>query len=334
MSLQPLDWMRSIKAKLGLLIVGSIVVSVTVVIYGWRTGIRPRFLILVTGVIVLALIQFLAHGMTKPLREMAAATSKMAGGDYRVRVTASSRDEVGELARAFNSMAAELGAVDAQRRALIANVSHELRTPLAGVQARLENMLDGIEPADTATLERALRSVERLGRLVEQLLDLSRLEAGGVPLQHDRIAVRELLDAVSDEAQPAAAAVTIRVEVAGEPMVDADADRLHQVLANLVENAVRHSPPSGAVTLGAERLAAAVRLTVTDDGPGIPAAAVTTVFERFTQVDGRERGGAGLGLAIARGIVELHGGTIRAEPVQPTGCRMVVELPVLPGGAR
>lgn len=334
MNLRPLDRIRSIKAKLGLLIIGSTAVSVAVVIYGWRTGVRPRFLLLLTGVIVLALVQFLAHGMTKPLREMAAAAPAMARGNYAARVTATSRDEVGELARAFNSMAADLAAVDEQRRALIANVSHELRTPLAGVRARLENMVDGVEPADTATLERALSSVERLARLVEQLLDLSRLEAGSVPLQRDRVAVRDLLDAVAGEAGLVAPDVTIRVDSAGDPFIEADADRLHQVLANLVENAVRHSPPGGTVTLAASGGPGGVRLSVTDSGPGIPDDRAALVFQRFTQLGDHRDGGAGLGLAIAHGIVELHGGSIRAEHVVPSGCRMVVDLPTPHGGMR
>ena len=131
----------------------------------------------------LAMAQFLARGMTSPLREMAAAASAMARGDYGRRVRATSHDEVGELARAFNAMAAELADVDRMRRDLVANVSHELRTPIGALQALLENLVDGVEPVDPAALRTALGQTERLGRLVSQLLDLSRLESGALALR-------------------------------------------------------------------------------------------------------------------------------------------------------
>lgn len=327
MNLRPLDKIRSIKVKLGIVIIASMVASVIVVVYGWWTDIKPRFLIVFTSLVALAVIQFLAHGMTKPLRQMAAAAPRMARGDYSVRVTATSRDEVGELARAFNSMAADLAEVDEHRRALIANVSHELRTPLAGVQARLENMVDGIEPADTATLERALRSVQRLSRLVDQLLDLSRLEGGDVPMRRQAVPARELVEAVVDEAELADPAARFDVRIDADPVVHGDPDRIHQVLANLVENAVRHSPAGAVVTIAASASDAGVRLDVSDCGPGIPPDVGQRVFERFSQFGGNDRRGAGLGLAIARWIVDLHGGSIWAEPAMPTGCRMVVEIP-------
>src|SRR5215213_3194147 len=123
--------------------------------------------------------------MTSPLREMAAAASAMARGDYGRRVRATSRDEVGELARAFNAMAAELSDADRMRRELVANVSHELRTPLGALQALLENLADGVEPPDPAALRTALAQTERLGRLVAQLLDLSRLESGTLPAERN-----------------------------------------------------------------------------------------------------------------------------------------------------
>ena len=142
----------------------------------------------------LLVVQLLARGMTSPLREMAAAASAMARGDHAVRVRATSRDEVGELARAFNTMAAELADVDRQRRELVANVSHELRTPIGALQALLENLADGVEPPDPATLRVALAQTERLGRLVAQLLDLSRMESGALPLRPVAFAVRPLLE--------------------------------------------------------------------------------------------------------------------------------------------
>jgi nitrogen fixation/metabolism regulation signal transduction histidine kinase len=199
----------------------------------------------------LAMVQFLARGMTSPLREMAAAARAMAGGDHNRRVTASSRDEVGELARAFNAMAAVLAEVDRLRRDLVANVSHELRTPISALQAELENLVDGIEPPDPQTLRTMLRQAERLGGLIAQLLDLSRLESGAVPLQRRVFDVGALLEDAAAEARLAASGVA--VAVAAEPglAVDGDPERVHQVVANLLENAVRYSPPGGAVEVHA-----------------------------------------------------------------------------------
>ncbi len=230
--MRPLDRLGSIKVKLGVVIVVSAVVSIVIVLWGWKTGIRPRFLIVITGVVALGVIQVLAHGMTKPLREMAAATGRIAEGDFDVRVTATSRDEVGDLARAFNLMVERSAAVDIQRRGLIANVSHELRTPLAAVRARLENIVDGIEPADAERMAAMLRSVERLGRLVEQLLDVSRLESGE-PLSIESFAVAEVIDAVVEEARMAEPVPDLVVDVRGDPHVDGDPERIYQVLANL-----------------------------------------------------------------------------------------------------
>jgi signal transduction histidine kinase len=176
--------------------------------------------------------------------------------------------------------------------------------------------------------------VERLGHLVEQLLDLSKLESGAVPLERSEIPARALLIRVADETRPHAEAQHVRVAVSSSPeglVLDVDVRRMHQVLTNLVANAIRHSPPQTDVRLHASAAEPhRARIEVTDDGPGIPADEVERVFERFYRSDrarSADGGGAGLGLAIARWIVELHGGTIRADPEWGTGCRMVVELP-------
>jgi signal transduction histidine kinase len=279
------------------------------------------------------MVQFLAHGMTYPLREMASAARAMAGGDYARRVTATSRDEVGELARAFNEMSRQLGEVDRFRRDLVANASHELRTPLGALRARLENIADGVEPADPTAIADALSQVERLGVLVEQLLDLSKLESGAAPLELTEVRAGELLDDAAAEWSEHASARGVRIELdAGPPdlVLRVDSDRMRQVLANLVANAIRHSPDAGRVRLTARPDGGTNRLEVTDEGPGIPPDELERVFERFYRSDrarSADVGGAGLGLAIARWIVELHGGTIRAAPAHPTGCRIVVELP-------
>ena len=331
--MRPLDRIPSIKRKLGVAIVAAVAVSSLVSTAGDPLGVPLLLRPVIAGAIALAMVQVLARGMTSPLREMAAAARAMARGEHGRRVTATSRDEVGELARAFNAMAADLEEVDRIRRDLVANVSHELRTPITALQAGLENLVDGVEAADPAAFRTMLRQVERLGRLVTQLLDLSRLESGTVPLQRRPFDVRRLLDEAADECRLHAPATRVEVSVEPEGLtVDGDPERVHQVVANLLENAVRHSPPGAAVEVRAAggKGSGTVRLEVADAGPGIPEAEAGRVFERFYRADAARTstgGGAGLGLAIAHWIVDLHGGTIRPERREPRGCRMVVELP-------
>ena len=276
-------------------------------------------------------VRFLARGMTSPLREMAEAAQAMAKGDYSVRVAATSRDEVGRLARTFNQMATELAETDRVRRDLVANVSHELRTPLTALQAILENLVDGVAEADPETLGTMLAQVERLGRLVTQLLDLSRLEAGTLPLDRQDFEVEPLLAHAVREQKLHAPGVEIdMVMEGGDIAADGDPERVHQVVANLLENAVRHSPAGGAVQVRARRTDDRVIIEVIDEGPGIPEHEASRVFERFYRADSAAAssdGGAGLGLAIARWIVDLHGGEIHPESCDPHGCRMVVTLP-------
>jgi signal transduction histidine kinase len=329
--MRPLDRIGSIKLKLGSLIVAAVAVTLAVNELGVRWNVKPATRAVVAAAIALAMVQVLARGMTSPLREMAAAARAMARGEHGRRVTATSRDEVGELARAFNAMSADLEEVDRQRRDLVANVSHELRTPISALQAVLENIVDGVEPADPDTLRTMLKQVERLGRLVAQLLDLSRLESGSAPLQRRRFVVLDVLEDAAGEARLAAPATPVTVTVDPPSLaVDADPERVHQVVANLLENAVRHSPPDRPVAVRAAAAGAGVVIEVDDDGPGIPDADRERVFERFYRADAARTsadGGAGLGLAIARWIVDLHGGSIRPERRTPTGCRMVVTLP-------
>ncbi len=228
-------------------------------------------------------------------------------------------------------MAAELEATDRMRRDLVANVSHELRTPITALQARLENLVDGVEAPDPDTLDTMLAQVERLGRLVTQLLDLSRLESGAVPLDRQEFAIEPVLVHAVRESRLHAPDVEMTVQVEPTSLAaDGDPERVHQVVANLLENAVRHSPEGGAVRVRAQRGERGVRIEVLDDGPGIPDDEATRVFERFYRSDSARAtkdGGAGLGLAIAQWIVELHGGEIHPERREPHGCRMVVTIP-------
>jgi signal transduction histidine kinase len=331
---RPLDPMRSIKAKLSLAL--GLAGGVGLLIFWWSLDwIRVELSWFAVAVALgLVTLQVMAHGATVPLREMTVAAKAMARGDYSRRVRATSRDEVGELAAAFNQMAADLAAADRQRRELIANVSHELRTPITALRGLLENVVDGVSSAEPETMRTALSQTERLGRLVAELLDLSRLDAGVVPLARTPIDVRDFLDDVVKEARVNAdgAGQDVRFEVATPRIrITGDRERLHQVFANLLDNAARHSPAGGTVRVRAERRDDHVRIAVSDEGDGIPAADRHRVFERFTRGDRAVDGGTGLGLAIAHWVVQLHHGTIAvADSADCAGCHIHVTLPLQP----
>lgn len=329
--IRPLDFVPWIKLKLGLVLVVSGFASLLVFWHG--IGWIPPATSLTAIAAALLTSQVLAHGMTRPLREMTAAARAMAQGDYTRRVRATSRDEVGQLAVAFNHMATDLAAADRQRRELIANVSHELRTPIFALQAVLENMVDGVEVPDAATLHTALAQTERLGRLVTELLDLSRIEDGAVALDRQSFDIEAFLKGAVREAEVNANAAGRRVRFvtsACDGDAFADAERLHQVVANLLDNAARHSPVDGVITATAEYLDGVLVIEVLDEGPGIPLPERERVFERFTRGgDGlgrKDSSGTGLGLAIAQWIVELHGGSIAV--MDGAGCCIQVRVPV------
>ncbi|MBT0995440.1 HAMP domain-containing histidine kinase [Cellulomonas sp. DKR-3] len=334
--LRPLDRFRSIKIKLGVLVAATVTMASFITWLGLSYKLGPSRTFPLAIIISLVLTQILARGMTSPLREMTFAARRMAGGDYSLRVRATSNDEVGQLAEAFNTMSDDLEQSDAFRRELIANVSHELRTPVTALQAQLENVVDGVTDPDPATMEAALAQTERLGRLVAYLLDLSRLEAGDVPLEVTQIRLADFLQEAAEGAMLVGAAKRLRFPVVVEPpdlTVPGDPERLHQVVANLLHNAVRHSPDDDEVRLEASRVGPDVRIDVVDHGPGIRPEQRAHVFERFVRgntpaTTGQvSTGGTGLGLAIVRWAVELHGGRIEVADV-PEGCTMRVTLPL------
>jgi signal transduction histidine kinase len=329
---RPLDPLRSIKLKISILLLGS---GAAGIVYLWQEyrWLPPLSTTLIALAIVLLTAQVLAHGMTRPLREMTAAAIAMARGDYTRRVRATSKDEVGTLAAAFNRMAADLAAADQQRRELIANVSHELRTPIAALQAVLENVVDGVAEPDPATLRTALAQTERLGTLVTELLDLSRIDAGALTLAPEVVALAPMLDEAVAEARVAAQVagrhVGFRLDVQPPQLtVRADRGRLHQVVVNLLDNAARHAPPGTDVHVVGRREGGELVLEVRDEGPGIPPEERDRVFHRFTRGERAVGGGTGLGLAIARWVVELHGGRIAVvDTPAGAGCRIRVSLP-------
>ncbi len=304
--------------------------------FWWQLGAAGA----IAAAIALGMARWLARGMTQPLRDMAAAARKMASGDYGQRVDTASRDEVGQLARAFNRMTAELAGVEQQRRELVANVSHELKTPISALRAHLENLLDGVERPDPDTLQVMLAQSERLSRLVEQLLDLSRLESGDVPLDLHELHLTAVVEDVLSEIEVARARGRVSVEnrvPQDLPPALADRERIHQVLFNLLDNAVRFTPPGGRVTVSAQAAGTTVRVRVEDTGVGIPPEHLPRLFERFYRADAaraRGDGGTGIGLAICRSVVEAHGGRIWAESEPGRGSVFTFELPAAAGAGR
>ena len=348
--LRPLDPYRSVKAALGALVIVSVVITTLLALFAVNSATELRVITIISIIASLLITQFVAQSLTAPLDELTDAARAMADGDYSRRVRGDRRDEFGELAETFNLMAADLEAVDQHRKELVANVSHELRTPIAALRAVLENVVDGVSDADPETMRTALQQTDRLGRLVAHLLDLSRLDNGVVPLHARRFEVWPYLAGVLKEANMSKGQGHSRTDVhlhldvsPPELTAYADAERLHQVVANLIDNAVKHSPPHGRVTVRARTGTneESLEVEVLDEGPGIPESERARVFERFNRTKSSEAssrragggagggdGGTGLGLAIARWAVDLHGGWIRVAE-SPRGCRIQVTLPGL-----
>jgi signal transduction histidine kinase len=266
--------------------------------------------------------------MAAPIGDVMEAADRVAGGDYRARVEARGPGEVRRLARSFNQMAERLEANEAQRRNLLADVAHELRTPLSVIRGNVEGMLDGLYPADEAHLGPVLEETAVMARLLDDLQTLSTAEAGVLRLDRERVdpgvLVQDAVAAFRARADHAGVALAWRA-APGVPELDADPLRVGEVLANLLSNAVRHTPRGGSVTVAVEPSGAQVAVSVSDSGAGIAAADLPHVFDRF--VKSTDSGGAGLGLAIAKSLVEAHGGTITAASQPGRGTTMRFLLP-------
>ena len=266
--------------------------------------------------------------MAAPIGDVMEAADRVAGGDSAARVEPRGPGEVRRLARSFNQMAERLEANEARRRGLLADVAHELRTPLAVIRGNVEGMLDGLYPADEAHLAPVLEETAMMSRLLDDLQTLSTAEAGVLRLHRERVDPVALAeDAVAAfRVRADAAGVTLdRRAAPGLPELDVDPMRIGEVLANLLENALRHTPRGGSVVVAVAPSAAGVSLTVSDTGTGIDARDLPHVFGRF--VKSADSGGAGLGLAIAKSLVEAHGGQITARSSPSGGTTMQVVLP-------
>jgi len=309
--------------------------------------IAKRFLLVgfVTLIISIILALLIARSIAKPLQRMTAATEEIARGNYDQTLDITSPDEVGRLAASFNTMSREVKASRQAQRDFVANVSHELKTPLTSIQGFSQAILDGTAD-DERSRHRAMEIISneanRMARLVDELLDLARMESGQIKMQQESVDLAEVLKACVEKfaLQAKEGNKELILDAPALPLISGDKDRLAQVFTNLLANALKHTPPNGKVTIKAEKGTQkqkevvpipTVEISVTDTGSGIPPEDLAHIFERFYQVDksraGKDRG-MGLGLTIAKQIVEAHRGTISVESVRDLGTRFTISLPV------
>ena len=286
-------------------------------------------------VAALAASVFTTRRILQPIQAMMRASQRISAGDYHSRIEPPSQDELGALAESFNQMADALDRTEHRRLDLIADVAHELRTPLAGIKSTLEGLVDGVIPSEPDAILGLQNEVNRMQRLVRDLEELSRAEAGQIRLELKLVDMAELIGIVADrlrlQFEDKGVALCFDV-VPNLPRVHADANRMTQVLLNLLGNALQYTPPDGTVTARAWYDQAKVYVAIQDTGIGIAAENLAHIFERFYRVDksrSRAGGGSGIGLTIAKYLVEAHGGEIcAASPGLDQGSTFTIELPL------
>jgi len=292
------------------------------------------------GALGVLLVSILSRRLLSPITTLGEVAQHLGSGDFSKRAPTEGAGELRQLSLTFNSMAANLEDAERQRRNLVADVAHELRTPVSNIQGYLEALKDGLLQPDEATIATIHGQVIHLGHLVEDLRLLAQAEAGALQLNRTPGRMQDVLQVCVEAVRPRAEAkgITLNLEAVDlMPMVEMDGTRISQVVNNLLENAIIHTPDGGSITVsvgysgptGSEM----VRVAVADSGPGIQSEDLARVFDRFFRADpsrARATGGVGLGLTIAKQLVGVHGGTIHVESIVPTGARFVFELPVAP----
>ncbi len=303
---------------------------------GFLDELRRFFLqvALVGGILSLVFGFLLSRSLTAPLNRLAQAARAIGARDLSYRVPEEGTEEIREVARAFNEMAEGLERAERLRRNLLADVAHELRTPLTVLQGSLRAILDDVYALDKEEVARLYEQTRTLHRLVDDLHQLAQAEARQLPLNRRPLDLAGLVQEVTGLFAPLAEdrGVDLQVELASAPLwVDGDRERLAQVLHNLLNNALRHTPPGGRIWVRARPQGDSICLEVADTGEGIPAEDLPYIFERFYRTDrarSRDEGGAGLGLAIVRALVEAHGGRVEAHSPGPgQGATFRVFLP-------
>ena len=282
--------------------------------------------------VILSLL--LAYTFTRPLREMTTATQEMAAGKLGQQVPVRSQDEIGQLAKSFNRMSQDLSDATQLRKQMTADIAHDLRSPLTVITGYLESMTDGVLKPTPERLNLIHTEAIHLQRLVEDLRTLSLADAGELSMTRLAQSIQPLLEQAAAIYGHLAEQKRITLQVEAEPnlpILQIDPDRIMQVLGNLVSNALRHTPEGGQITLSASRIASTLRVTVRDTGEGIPPDDLAHVFDRFYRGDSARstsKGESGLGLAIARSIVKMHGGHISAESEPGKGAAFHIDLEI------
>ncbi len=270
---------------------------------------------------------------SEPILALFKASGRVAEGDYDISIEERGPRDVRALVRAFNSMAARLKTSDEQRRSLLADVTHELRTPLTVIRGNIEGILDGVYEADEAHLQSILEEVNILSRLVDDLRTLALAESGALQLHKEATDLTALIKDVAEafRSQADELGVVLRVDVSPAlGMMHLDAERMHQVISNLVVNALHYTPSGGAIDLSCHLASKGdgdprVLIVVEDNGPGIKPEDLPHVFERYYKAS--DSGGMGLGLAIVKNIVEAHGGQVGVESTEGQGTKFTISLP-------
>lgn len=289
---------------------------------------------IIAGVVGIILVLLLSRRMLGSIGNLTSTARSLGEGDLSSRATVRGNDEVAELGHAFNNMADALQESERQRRSMVADVAHELRTPLTNIQGHIEAMQDGLMQPDAANLGAVHQQTVHLNHLVSDLRLLAETEASELSLDMEPTSIAELVAETTASFRPGAEAASVQLTTDVDdalPMVRVDRIRIRQALGNLLDNAVRHTPAGGAVTVSAQRHEAGIRVAVADTGPGVPAEALPHVFDRLYRVDpsrDRATGGSGLGLTITRQLVEAHGGAVWAESQEGAGSRFGFDLPI------
>ena len=287
------------------------------------------------GLASLAAVALLTRRILGPVEDLTRAARRLGSGDLGARVSSGRRDEIGELAAAFNRMAEALGANEENRRQMVADVAHELRTPLTNLRAQIEAIQDGLARADERVVGSLHEETMHLAGLVEDLQDLALAEAGELRMRFESVRIGEAVDNAVEACRTRAAAKNVRVIASVAQSlapVRADEKRTGQILRNLLDNALAHTGEGGEVSVRAEAVGMGVRVTVADTGEGIAAEDLSRVFERFYRADrsrSRVTGGAGLGLPIVRQLVLAHGGEVSIESAPGRGTSVTFSLPFI-----
>ena len=302
-----------------------------------KSSTRAIFFSIFSMILIASVVGFfLIRHITSPVKKLTYASKSVAEGNLDAVVSVTQNDELGELAKSFNTMTESLRRAEEWKKQIIADTAHELRTPVSLIQGRLEMLLDGVYPVDPEGIRIVYEETLMLTNLIKELSELSNAEAGTISMRKEEMKIESLLEFSREYFLPAASekGISLELKISGSvPQVELDLQKMNQVLGNLISNAIRYTPEGGKILLSSGYNAdeQKVFITVEDNGPGIPEGERDKIFDRFYRIDShrnRETGGSGLGLAISKEIIRLHGGMISADGSSALGgAKITISLP-------